>query len=85
MEKHLGGFFMAAQVANRPTADAIRKMINTIFGPTEIISREDGEKVKLFIPANVVEALAKANMKQSLGLVDEEKVLSHPNLRAFRV
>lgn len=76
---------MTPQVASRPTESRIREAINRIFGPTEIKSRKDGDRVKLFIPVNVVEALAKANMQQSLGLVDEEKVLTDPTLRAFRV
>ena len=76
---------MTVQVATKPSESRIRDIINTIFGPTEIISRPDGDHVRMFIPANVVEALAKANMQQTLGLVDEEKVLTHPDLRAFRV
>lgn len=76
---------MAAQVASRPTPEKIRNIIDRIFGQTDIITRQDGDKVKMFIPVNVVEALAKANMQQTLGLVDEEKVLTHPGLRAFRV
>ena len=76
---------MAAQVASKPSAERIQQWINKIFGPTEIISRKDGDYTKIFIPAYIVEALQEAKMKESLGLVEEERVLSHPNLRAFKV
>ena len=74
-----------AQVASKPSEERIRRTINSIFGPTEIISRRDGDKVRLFIPAEIIRALEKANMREALGLEEEEKVLDNPGLKAFLV
>ena len=74
-----------AQVPTKPTADMIRQLINSIFGPTRITLRQDGNETRIFIPGTIVDSLKTANMWSMLGLEKEEKVVTDPTLRAFKV
>ena len=76
---------MTAQVATKPSVEKIKQIINSIFGPTEIISRVNDGATTVFIPVRIVEGLKAIHMWQMMDLNYEEKVVSDPTLLAFKL
>ena len=67
------------------TAEQITTIIKRNLGDIKLIVRNGDDGTRIFIPRRAVDILEKGNIWATLGLDYEEKVLTDPNLRVFRV